>query len=291
MEPNHRAVIFYSVLVAVALLSVAVYLVYTRGKMNESDSYYIIPANDNSPNQPTWLGVTTIPAVIVRTYTDQRASHQKYVAYMSVNETYKNCRCIFFTDHACLSYMNKYATKETLQAYDMLVPGAFKADIFRLVYLIREGGVYMDDCFNVNPECTIKLTDILDQRTDMVLVRDLPSSGGGIYQALIASKPGSPLLAFVLDQIVQDVLAKRAVTECLDLTGPRAFARHLATYTAAQSTQIVWLELVQCDEELYIEDGQSRKLFKTKYTNWRLDRESRRHKHYSTIPFADYYKN
>ena len=34
--------------------------------------------------------------------------------------------------------------KEVLLAYNMILPGAFRADIFRLCWLYIEGGVYMD---------------------------------------------------------------------------------------------------------------------------------------------------
>lgn len=50
---------------------------------------------------------------------------------------------VYFDDHDCRQFVRDYFN-EYLDAYDSLVPTAFKADLFRLLALYQFGGVYND---------------------------------------------------------------------------------------------------------------------------------------------------
>ena len=64
-----------------------------------------------------------------------------------------------YDDSMCRKYIKQNYSKDVLDAFDKLVPGAYKADLWRYCILYKEGGIYLDIKF----QCTkgfklIKLT-------------------------------------------------------------------------------------------------------------------------------------
>jgi hypothetical protein len=104
----------------------------------------------------------------------------------------------------CVAYLDKHFPSEKYAwAFEQIVPGAFKADLFRYALLYNEGGVYLDiDTAPLN----FSLDEMLEiaGSPDFLSVREaykLP----GIWQAFIACVPGMPFLKIALDQIVENV--------------------------------------------------------------------------------------
>jgi len=50
----------------------------------------------------------------------------------------------FFNDDDCIDYIKKNFDEETLNLYYSINIGAAKADLWRILVLLREGGVYLD---------------------------------------------------------------------------------------------------------------------------------------------------
>lgn len=50
----------------------------------------------------------------------------------------------FYDDNAITKFLSTYFPPEIIQAFDAVIPGAFKADIFRYCVLLIHGGVYAD---------------------------------------------------------------------------------------------------------------------------------------------------
>ena len=49
-----------------------------------------------------------------------------------------------FDDYDCREFIKKNFTLEILNAYDSLIPGAYKADLWRYCILYKLGGIYLD---------------------------------------------------------------------------------------------------------------------------------------------------
>ena len=49
-----------------------------------------------------------------------------------------------FDDNDCREFIKTHFKPDVLYAYDMLIPGAYKADLWRLCILFIKGGIYMD---------------------------------------------------------------------------------------------------------------------------------------------------
>jgi mannosyltransferase OCH1-like enzyme len=101
-----------------------------------------------------------------------------------------------------------------LNTYDKLIPGAYKADLWRLCVLFIEGGIYLDIKLScVNGFKLIELTE----RNHFVKDRDGRLS---IYNALMACQKNHPFLLLAIQQIVKNVNNNYYGSSPLDPTGP-----------------------------------------------------------------------
>lgn len=105
----------------------------------------------------------------------------------------------FFDDEDCREFIRTYFDQDTLQAFDILIPGAFKADLFRYCYLYVFGGVYIDlDCKPI-----ASLSDIVLDGFHFISVSEKDNIPG-VYQAFIACVPGIPFLYDAICKIVNN---------------------------------------------------------------------------------------
>jgi len=118
-----------------------------------------------------------------------------------------------YDDNDCSEFIKKHFTIQVLNAYNSLIPGAYKADLWRCCVLFINGGIYMDiKLLTVGGFKLIQLT------TKEHFVRDrLPNT---IYNALLVCKPRNKLLLNSINAIVRNVRKKYYGASPLDPTGP-----------------------------------------------------------------------
>jgi glycosyltransferase involved in cell wall biosynthesis len=85
------------------------------------------------------------------------------------------------------------------KAYRRLLPGAFKADLWRCCVLYKYGGVYAD----IDMVCLGKIDDFLNETTEFVLADNLDEKL--LCNAFIAAPPGSEILRECIDRMVKIV--------------------------------------------------------------------------------------
>ena len=118
-----------------------------------------------------------------------------------------------FDDNDCREFIRTHFKPDVLDAYDRLIPGAYKADLWRLCILFIHGGIYMDIKFcGVNGFKLIELTEHEHFVKDRV-----PNS---IYNALLASRKGNMFLFKCIRQIVENVKNNYYGKTPLSPTGP-----------------------------------------------------------------------
>ena len=119
-----------------------------------------------------------------------------------------------FDDYDCRDFIKTNFEANILNAYDSLIPGAYKADLWRYCVLFIKGGIYLDIKYTpINNFKFINLTEtehwVLDVDKD------------GIYNALLVCKPNNPILLAAINKIVQNVKNKFYGTSSLEPTGPK----------------------------------------------------------------------
>ena len=119
-----------------------------------------------------------------------------------------------FDDEECKNFIEKNFSIDVLNAYNNLIPGAYKADLWRLCVLYINGGIYIDiklSCIN-----GFKLIELTENNH---LVRDRigPLS---IYNALMVCEKNHPFLIESINKIISNVKNKNYGAGPLWPTGP-----------------------------------------------------------------------
>lgn len=137
-------------------------------------------------------------------------------SWKTMNPTYKH---FFFDNTERRNFMSQYFDNNTIKAYDTLIPGAYKADLWRYCVLYIYGGVYAD----IKSVCKINLTEIID--SPFISVRD--RSTDCIANSFICTVPKHPFLKRAIEISVKNILNNNYGESSLDITGPRVLGRAL----------------------------------------------------------------
>jgi len=120
-----------------------------------------------------------------------------------------------YDDTDCYEFIKENFAEDVAKAYKKIIPGAYKADLWRYCVLYVNGGVYLDIKYsNVGDFNLITLTD------SEYFVADIEKSGSGIYNAFMICKAGNSKLKQAIEMTTQNILNERYVDGCLGTTGP-----------------------------------------------------------------------
>jgi len=152
-----------------------------------------------------------------------------------------------YDDNDCRKFIETYFDSSVLRAFDALIPGAYKADLFRYCILYIYGGIYLDiKYYGINGFKFITLTE------KEYLVRDLETSGGGIYNALMICKPGNVLLWEAIQRIKYNVETKFYGNITLEPTGPILLKQLLISSSSCDELDLSETELFH--KEIYCKE-------------------------------------
>ena len=123
-------------------------------------------------------------------------------------------------DADCYEFLFKNFGENYANAFDVLIPGAFKCDFWRYAVLYINGGVYMD--MDMTPEIPFK--EILREDDKFVSIVDQKNgncSDAAIYQAFIACVPRHPIMLYSLQISFNNIVTRSYELFCsLSITGP-----------------------------------------------------------------------
>ena len=146
---------------------------------------------------------------------------------------------VYLRDNESRAFVSARCGPRVLAAYDLLVPGSFRADLFRYCALWSEGGVYSD----LSQRLRVPLQSLVDfERDHLVLVRDRakPLTHPGVTPIQIAFMAATPrhwVLRIALDTAVEHVHARYYGRTPLDITGPFMLGRLLSPGGAAYNAE------------------------------------------------------
>ena len=139
---------------------------------------------------------------------------------------------ILFDDSDCREFLAKHFKPPVLLAYDRLIPGAFKADLWRYCVMYIEGGIYMDIKLNfVEGFNAERLLEREHYPLDVPLNRKTPFLEAlhqgkrepkvqGIYQAFLVCRKGSDIMRQAVFRCVRNVLNRKYGRNILSVSGP-----------------------------------------------------------------------
>ena len=123
-----------------------------------------------------------------------------------------------YTLDECMEFIKEKFDEKVLNAYNRLVPLAYKADLWRYCILYKYGGIYLDikySCVN-----NFKLFDLTDKEHFVQDRQEYYINKNGISQAFLVSKPNNLLLLECINKIVENVNNNYYGFNSLYPTGP-----------------------------------------------------------------------
>ena len=240
---------------------------------------YLAPRDKNNANNKEYK---YIPKKIFQTYETNQVSSGMYDAASTWIDKNPDWEYHFFDDNDCRNFIKDNLPKKVLVAYDTLVPGAFKADLFRYCVLYIYGGVYVDS----KAELLVSLNDVIPSDVEFLSVKDRSGDmqdpfGSYILQAFICSKRKHLFLEKVINLIVENAEIGYYGVEPISPTGPGAIGKAINLALGRREghphllgkNNIVGFEYTLWNnvEKYVICDSFDKLVFRYEYFNYRKD--------------------
>lgn len=142
--------------------------------------------------------VHELPSQIIDIYNDEISNNPEYTLY-------------YFDDYDCQIFMERLGDERLLNAYNKLIPTAYKADLWRYSILRKYGGIYIDFAHR----SLYKYDEIIKDYNE-IYVRNYPESHG-IYNAFICTYPNSRILNKVIELSIENVEKERYGDSFMDI--------------------------------------------------------------------------
>lgn len=172
----------------------------------QDDTILFIP-NNNQYEQK-------IPKIIFQTSEQNLFNQLHYNTIMSFVDLNPEYKYLYFDSNDRRNFIIKNFDKEVLDAYDILIPGAYQSDLFRLCFLYKNGGCYFD-CKNI---CKLPLNQlILPNETELICMDWVDNFN---CNGIMISESNNYFLKQCIDKIIYNCKYKAFGKNSTDVTGP-----------------------------------------------------------------------
>lgn len=172
-----------------------------------------------------------IPKIIMQTNSSCEVPlkmHETIETIVTINPEYSY---FYFDNDAARSFLEREYGHRLLSAYDDLIPGAFKADLFRYCFLYRHGGVYVD----TGMTCLKPFRELIREDDEFVAPED-NGNGVSVYNAFICCTPRHPIIGKAILLSFKNIERCDKTDEMLNMTGPGVLGKAFKEITGHDST-------------------------------------------------------
>jgi hypothetical protein len=171
-----------------------------------------------------------IPRNIFQTWSTKNISSE----LKNITETWikhnPNYAYFLYDDNDCEEFIKKHFNINVYNAYCRIIPGAFKADLWRYCVLYIYGGVYVD----IDTICFENIDLFLNEDIEFMTPNDLNNNNKigthNLFNAFIASTPNHPILLDCINRVVFNVENNIIPRSNLDFAGPGILGRATNSY-------------------------------------------------------------
>lgn len=188
---------------------------------------YVQETFDNEKSNPS-----PIPLKIFQTWLTKDLPPKMAENVESLKKKNPEFKHYLYDDQECRDFIQTHFDKKVMDAYDCLIPSAYKADLWRYCVLYIHGGIYMD--IKINTVDGFKLIQLTDKE---YFVRDVKDSGGGVFNGIMICKPKNTKCWECIQKIVKNVEEKYYGDGALSPTGPNLL-KELFTEEELQNMEI-----------------------------------------------------
>jgi mannosyltransferase OCH1-like enzyme len=165
-----------------------------------------------------------IPKIIFQTGFNDKVKNilhfNSIISFVELNPEYTY---IYFNNYNSRRFLKMNFSEEINHSYDMLIPGAYKADLLRYCFLYHNGGCYFD-CKQI---LKVSIKKFLDKNKTMVLCNDVIENA--LLNAIIFSTKKNSILEKTIKDCVYNIIHKLG-TSALDVTGPIFFYKSIKKF-------------------------------------------------------------
>ena len=239
-----------------------------------------------------------IPKVIIQTDENQNYKDiNHYIAISTTIDLNPEYEYKFFNNIERREFIKKHFNHDVLEAYDILIPGAFKADLFRYCYLYINGGCYFDYKIIAREP----LRNIIKENDELLICVDYDKQNtikrninvGGYLNAIIMCTSNNQNMLRLINQCVDNIINKqdifyhlintRGYMDILLLTGPTLMYNVFKDHVI--DTNLRFKHIILNNDETYyknfqIVDIDTQKLLFTKTFKTNLNGDNN---HYSNL--------
>jgi len=134
-----------------------------------------------------------------------------------------------YNDNDCKKFILKHFDEKIYNAYCKIIPGAFKADLWRYCVLYVYGGIYVD----IDTICLNEIDSFLNEDTEFMTPIDINywiPYKYNLFNTFIASVPKHPILLDCINRIVFNIENNIVHVSNLDFSGPGVLGRSTNVY-------------------------------------------------------------
>jgi len=142
-----------------------------------------------------------IPKKIFQTWKTTELSKQMYDSIMTIVANNPEYEYFFYDNEDCRSFLKEFYHPDVLVAYDNLLPGAYKTDLWRYCILYKYGGVYLD-CKTIS---NVPFKTFLRPEVTCLLCRDRPDNY--LLNGIMMSVPGNNYILNLIEETVRNSLS------------------------------------------------------------------------------------
>ena len=231
------------------------------------------------------LNLHEIPFSIIKHNNNQQTIFQSFqsrnvsfniksVIYENVssNPTYNY---YLYNDYDCRKFIHNNFDLDVLYAFDKLIPGAYKSDLWRYCVLYINGGVYLDIKFKI-----IKPLHTYVKKDTIIFVKDLVSNN--IYNAIMIASPNLPIFKHAINNIVHNVKNNYYGNSPLDPTGPELLGKLIKKHNYTKYVTLYLATATSLYQE--IKNIKTNEIYFQSYLMYRLEQYFiQKKKHYHTL--------
>ncbi len=132
----------------------------------------------------------------------------------------------FFDDLDCRLFIKENFSRDVYRAFTSLIPGSFKADLWRYCVLYIYGGCYLDMRLVL-----IKTLDEIIDGHNFVSPRDLNHFGDALWQGVLFASPRNPIILKAIRRASQNINRPPSNLHSLEWTGPKCLGESFLNFT------------------------------------------------------------
>lgn len=210
--------------------------------------------------------ISKIPKIIHQTFETAllpQALKAAVDTWININPDYEHR---YFSDADRRKFIKKHFEPAVLRAYDKLIPGSYRADLWRYCVIYQNGGVYVD----IKLGALVPMSKIITNDVNMVLVND--DLDGSMFTSFFAAVPKHPALRKCIDVTIQRVMNEEYGSYIVHPTGPLAMGAAMLPMFGYENhmpnglhNNLLIYSHYREDDNIYVKNNAGTRLIKFRY--------------------------